>query len=171
MTGTKQIYLVVGVPCAGKSWVCEQLGALYSYVRHDDYKDTNKYIAAIVGAAAASSKPLLIETPFSMSQLVEPLESHDYKVTPVFIIEDSDTLRQRYKARERKDIPAGHLTRQETYTRRGEELRAFRGPSEAVLHHLQHLRPMEPPRSEGGQAFEDWKAEQDTTREEWPWQT
>lgn len=136
MTGTKQIYLVVGVPCAGKSWVCEQLGALYNYVRHDDYKDTNKYIAAIVGAAAASSKPLLIETPFSMSQIVEPLESHDYSVTPVFVIEDEDALKRRYEARERKTIPMGHLTRQRTYASRARELKAYAGNSEAVLKHL-----------------------------------
>lgn len=133
MTSKQPIYLVVGVPCAGKSWVCEQLRDLYTYVRHDDYMDTNKYLAAIVRASAASSRPLLVETPFSMSQLVEPLEKHGYRVEPVFIIEDDNTLKQRYRNRERKEIPAGHLTRQRTYMERAAKLDAFAGSSADVL--------------------------------------
>lgn len=136
----KTIYLVVGVPCAGKSWVCEQLDGLYSYVRHDDHIGGD-YVAAIHGRAQLTAKPLLAETPFSMSQIVEPLQARGFDVQPVFIIEDEATLRQRYRAREHKDIPAGHLSRQKTYAKRAVEQKAFYGTSAEVLGHLsQRLR-------------------------------
>lgn len=141
MTGTKQkIYMVVGVPCAGKSWVCEQLRELYTYVRHDDFMafPPRTYVEAIKANADGGHKPVLCETPFSMSQIVDPLQAKGFDVEPVFIIEDPETLRERYQAREGKPIPAGHLTRQETYMKRAH---SFFGTSAEVLEYLTQLRP------------------------------
>lgn len=135
MTAARIVYLVVGVPCAGKSWVCEQLDGLYSYVRHDDHIGGD-YVAAIHGRAQLTTKPLLAETPFSMSQIVGPLEARGFDVKPVFIIEDEATLRQRYRAREHKDIPPGHLSRQKTYAKRSLDMGAYRGDAESVLAYL-----------------------------------
>ncbi len=138
MAVSKPVYLVVGVPCAGKSWVCEQLDGLYSYVRHDDHIGGD-YPAAVHGRTLLTTKPVLAETPFSMSQIVEPLEKYGHKVVPVFIIEPEDVLRQRYRARERKDIPAGHLSRQKTYANRAREGRHLTGTSNEVLKILQNI--------------------------------
>jgi hypothetical protein len=142
--GMNQVYMVVGCPGAGKSWVCNQLTRQYEYVPHDTYKDSNAYIAAIVRQSKIATKPLLIETPFSISQLKEPLEKHDYRVTPVFIIEDPKTVRDRYRARESKPIPEGHLTRQIIYEARAIEWNAYRGTSAAVLAFLQAAVPQQP---------------------------
>jgi hypothetical protein len=138
----KQIILVVGVPCAGKSWVCEQLDGLYSYVRHDDHIGGD-YVAAIRGRTLLTTKPVLAETPFSMSQIVEPLQARGLEVKPVFIIEHPDELRARYLAREGKPIPAGHLSRQKTYEQRSKDTGAFRGNSAAVLEYLKRRAPPE----------------------------
>lgn len=133
-----QIFMVVGCPCSGKSWVCDQLREQFHYVRHDDFIGAN-YVSEIVRQYAVATKPLLIETPFSMSQIIEPLERHALRVTCVFILEQLDTLRRRYREREGKDIPAGHLVRQATYARRAIEGRAFYGTSSEVLAHLKTL--------------------------------
>jgi hypothetical protein len=146
-----QIYMVIGCPGAGKSWVCSQLTQQYEYVPHDTYKDSNAYIAAIVRQSKTATKPLLIETPFSVSQIKEPLEKHNYRVAPVFIIEDPQVIRDRYRARESKPIPEGHLTRQITYEQRAKDWHAYRGTSAAVLAFLKnavpqpHRFPWDPP--------------------------
>lgn len=132
------VYLVVGVPCAGKSWVCEQLTGQYEYVPHDEYIGQS-YVVGIAERMRTATKPLLIETPFSMSQIVGPLERAGVVVTPVFIIENHKTLEDRYQAREGKPIISGHLTRQQTYAERAQETGAFFGTSRDVLRHLQQV--------------------------------
>src|SRR3981189_320255 len=118
----KQIYMVIGCPGSGKSWVCEQLKNLYDYVPHDNYlmgsKSTSLYIEAIIAMQKGARKPLLIETPFSVSQIKDPLEKRGLRITPVFIQEHPDVIRKRYRERDGTDIPAGHLSRQTTYAER-----------------------------------------------------
>lgn len=126
-------YLLVGVPCAGKSWVCNQLRTQFEYVSHDEHIGGD-YIAAIRERAATTTKPLLIETPFSMSQIMAPL--HDFDVTPLFIVEDVSELERRYREREGKPLPNGHATRQQTYATRAGTLGAFVGDSSQTLKHL-----------------------------------
>lgn len=139
----RTVYMVVGCPCSGKSWVCEQLHEQFCYVRHDDFiGDLRIYIAAINQAAITATRPLLIETPFSMSQLEEPLNaSGRYHVVAVFILEQHEELERRYRAREGKPIPIGHLSRQKTYAKRAQERQAFSGTSAEVLRHLKGLAP------------------------------
>jgi hypothetical protein len=134
----QKIYLVVGCPGSGKSWVCEQLAGQFNHVPHDDHMEDGGrgYVPALVQAARHGSLPVLAETPFSVSQIVEPLQEYGLVVVPVFIVENEDVLRERYREREGKEIPKGHLTRQITYARRADELGAFCGDSEAVLEHL-----------------------------------
>jgi uridine kinase len=132
----KQIYLVVGTPGSGKTWVCNQLKDKYDYLPHDDFSNDLSYVSATARLADFSDKTVLIETPFSVTQIVQPLMLRGYVVTPVFIIEDEETTRNRYKSRENKDIPKGHLTRIQTYRDRAAELGAFSGTSEEVLAHL-----------------------------------
>lgn len=136
-----RVFLVVGCPGSGKSWVCEQLGSQFEYVRHDDFKDPAKYVSEIVKQARTANKALLIETPFSVSQIKEPLEKRGFDVTPVYIQEEPETLKKRYRDRENKDIPAGHLTRQETYKQRAHESGSFQGTSNQVLSYLKSAAP------------------------------
>jgi hypothetical protein len=128
------IYMVIGCPGAGKSWVCNQLVDKYEYIAHDDYKHAEKYLQVILTRKGA--RPLLIETPFSISKLKDPLETAGHHVVPVFIIEDAATVSARYAARENKPIPQSHLTRQTTYAHRAAEWGAFAGTSTEVLEHL-----------------------------------
>lgn len=135
------VYLVVGCPGSGKSWVCEQLTELFEYVHHDLYiKMTGSaYVDAILEAADHSTRPILAEAPFSISKTMEPLEEAGCTVVPVFIVEDPEVISDRYLAREGKNIPPGHLTRQRTYAERAAEYNAFTGTSDEVLVHLKSL--------------------------------
>lgn len=136
----KSIYLVVGVPGSGKSWVCEQLRDKFEYVHHDGYighiKQPEVYVDAILQKAKSATKPLLTEAPFSISQIKDPLEAQGFKVIPVFILEDPRIVSERYQKREKKQIPTGHLTRMETYRSRAREWGSFFGTSQQVLEHL-----------------------------------
>lgn len=138
----KTLYLVVGVPGSGKTWVCSQLAEKFHLIHHDGYiylKTPGAYVKAILEQAPTILRPILIEAPFSVSETVEPLEKAGYKITPFFIIEEEDVLRARYFARERKPIPPGHLTRTKTYFRRAWEGKHFYGTSDQVLAKLLEL--------------------------------
>lgn len=135
------VYMVIGCPGAGKTWVCRQLASLYNYIPHDDYRDVNRYLEAIRRNAEVATRPLLIETPFSVSQIKEPLEAKGFHVVPVFIIEHPDVIRARYREREGKPIPEGHLTRQNTYWHRAQDWQAFTGTSAHVLEYLKDAAP------------------------------
>lgn len=134
------IYLVIGVPCAGKSWVCDQLKDRFHYVPHDarlgHASKPSSYVKEIVAAAKAADKPLLAEAPFSISQIKGPLEKRGFAVTPVFISETGATVATRYYRREGRKIPRGHLTRMKTYLARADEWGAFKGTSAEVLEFL-----------------------------------
>lgn len=133
---SSKIYLVVGVPGSGKSWVCEQLASAFDHLPHDEYENLTHYISDIKRLTQFAKKPVLIETPFSVSQILGPLQADGYDVTPVFIIETEDVTTKRYEDREGKAIPKGHLTRIKTYAARAAELGSFRGTSEEVLDFL-----------------------------------
>ncbi len=137
----KPIYLVVGVPGAGKSYVCEKLTEKFEYVHHDGLiylKKPGAYLEAVREAAKSATKPLLIEAPFSVSDTVDPLEADGFEVKQVYILEDPQTVSSRYEQREGKPIPKGHLTRMETYRKRAETTAAFSGTSDEVLTFLQN---------------------------------
>lgn len=135
------VYLVVGCPGSGKSWVCDQLKDQFHYVHHDLYMDMTGpvYVHEIIKAATTSDKPVLAEAPFSISKTKDPLEAHGIKVIPVFIAEDPEVITDRYKNREKKPIPKGHLTRQNTYAQRAKLWKAFSGTSSEVLAHLKQV--------------------------------
>lgn len=134
----KQAFLVIGCPGSGKSYVCEQLKDVAHYVHHDLSIGMagDAYVNEIVAQAETATKPLLIEAPFSVSEIKEPLEAQGFTVTPVFIQEDHAVIAARYRARDGKDIPVGHLTRQDTYMARATEWQAFAGTSDQVAAHL-----------------------------------
>lgn len=140
-----KIYMVIGCPGSGKSWVCEQLRDCFDYVPHDDYamgvKGTSLYIEAIIAMHRYARKPLLIETPFSISQIKDPLEAKGFHINPVFIQEHPDVIRKRYRARGSGDLPAGHLSRQKTHKERADKWQSFQGTSNEVLAYLKNAAP------------------------------
>jgi gluconate kinase len=134
------IYLLVGVPGSGKSWVADQVGEKFEYVRNDDFmKQKGGYLTALIDRAQSAIKPILCEAPFSISELKDPLERAGHKVIPVFIIENPWVVAERYAKRENKLIPRGHLTRMETYRQRAEQWDSFKGTSSEVLEHLKSI--------------------------------
>lgn len=137
----KKAFMVIGCPGSGKSWVCDQLKELFDYVHHDLYIGMagDTYVREILKRSDSAKKPLLIEAPFSISQIKDPLEAMGFEITPVFIQEDPNVITERYLAREKKEIPKGHLTRQNTYLSRANEWKAFKGTSTQVLEHLKRL--------------------------------
>jgi hypothetical protein len=131
-----KVYLLVGCPGSGKSWVANQLRGLMDYIPHDNFiKSETAYLPHIFAhlKAKTDKKPVLIESPFSISQLKDPLEQRGVNVEVVFIQEHDHILKSRYENREGKPIPAGHLTRQRTYAERAKEYGSFSGTSQQVL--------------------------------------
>ena len=137
----RAIYLIVGTPGSGKTWVCNQLEDQYNYLPHDDFagQKDGAYVMAAARLADFSDKPVLIETPFSVSKIREPLLKRGFDVVPVFIIESEAVTSQRYEKREGKQIIPGHLSRIKTYIERAAELNAFSGTSEEVLKHMKEI--------------------------------
>ena len=135
----KRVVLLIGVPGSGKSWVASQLTSQYKYLPHDQFI-TSDYLRAIVAAyQMPDPKPLLVETPFSITKFFEGLAPHGIEITPVFIIESKEVLATRYFDRSGKYILGGHLTRQKTYEERAKQLQSFSGTSQEVLTHLKRL--------------------------------
>lgn len=138
-----KITMLVGVPGSGKSWVTNQIKSDWHVVHNDDYiGKTNQiqaYLDAIVAASKTATKPILIEAPFSISQIKEPLELRGFEVECVFIIQDEKILSQRYESRDRRPVPKGHLSRQRTYLDRAKLWGSFVGTSDEVLKHLQSV--------------------------------
>jgi hypothetical protein len=131
----KKATLLVGCPASGKSWVAEQVKDKYHYVPHDDHIGGD-YIKAAVDAVQSATKPVLLETPFSMSKIMEPLNMQGILVTPVHIQDDHEKIAERYRSREGKEIPNGHLTRQKTYLQRAMDSGDFHGTPDEVLNYL-----------------------------------
>ncbi|PWT73945.1 MAG: hypothetical protein C5B60_07480 [Chloroflexi bacterium] len=144
MGGKQKIYLLVGCPGSGKTWVCSQLGDAFHIVPHDKRRHNAAiYAREIENEMETATKPLIIETPFGVSEIMFELKvKRSYDVVPVFIIEEPGILEERYFKRSGKQIPQGHLTRQETYRERARDLGAFTGTSAEVAAMLKSGRVM-----------------------------
>ena len=128
------VYLVCGVPGSGKTWVCEQLRHKFNYVAHDDHlKDL---VGAILRSSASSSAPTITECPFAEREMRIKLTMHGFQVRPIFIVEDPDTVRSRYMAREGREPHRGALTRADSIGARAREWQAPYGTSTEMLAYL-----------------------------------
>jgi hypothetical protein len=140
------IVLLAGVPASGKSWVASRARNDFHYLPHDGYKrdkysdQLNDYLADIVIAATNinSKKPLLIETPFSVSRIAGPLERMGFQVIVVYVLETEDTLFKRHTTRG-TEARASYLTQQVTYYDRAILSDSFHGTSEEALAHILQL--------------------------------
>jgi hypothetical protein len=140
---TKTIYILVGTPGSGKTWIAKQLIDRFTFVPHDSYKTPNTYVEAIRLEATRSNKPILCETPFTLSFYTDSLSG--FEVKPIFIIETPEVTQGRYESRFRETghgqpiMPKGHLTRIDTYHKRAHELGAPMGTSSAMLDYLKKV--------------------------------
>ena len=132
-----KVYLIIGSPGSGKTWVCEQAPKTLTYVPHDDYTSESKFVKDLI--KGAQTKDTVGEIPFGLSVIEASLEAAGVKVIPLFILEKESVISSRYFLREKKIIPPGHLTRQKTYATRAKEKGAFTGTSEEVLKQLTKL--------------------------------
>lgn len=147
----QEIYILAASPGSGKSWVAEQLKHKFHYVPHDKHGQGSfpDYVRIIASEAQKSDKPVICDTPFSLSQVMGPLQERGFKVHPVFIIESPELTKERYEKREHirakeqnrywKPIPPGHLTRIRTFLERAKALNAPYGTSEQILKYLQEV--------------------------------
>lgn len=133
-----EVFILVGSPGVGKSWISQQLKNKFHVVEHDNYRNPDIYVTAL-HAASVDNPKVLGNTPFGISQIMEKLAERKIAVTPVFIIEPEDVLKKRYRGRTGKDIPQGHITRQHTYRQRAKDLGSFYGTSDEVLTYLRSI--------------------------------
>jgi DNA-binding transcriptional LysR family regulator len=134
------IYLLVGVPASGKSWVAERLKDRFIYVPHDEHIERD-YLGVIAHTARSASQPVLCETPFSVSAFTLALSGCGFTVVPVFIIENESVLKARWVSRNTPETAQkGHLTRQKTFLARAEALSSYMGTSAQVFEYLKHLK-------------------------------
>lgn len=138
------IYIIAGTPGSGKTWVCNQLENKFRVVHHDEHLQGGftgfggelGYVKELARQARIGERPVLGETPFSLSKIMEPLQGMGFEVKPVFILESESVTSQRYLDRMGKRIPKGHLTRIRTYRLRSKELNAPAGTSREILEYL-----------------------------------
>lgn len=138
-----KVYLLVGVPGSGKSWVAAQVKHLCLYLEHDAYIDNEDpegdYIKDIIELVPHAKKPVLLETPFSVSFYTEKLVKAGIPVKLLYICPDRHTLETQYRDRADRlgkpvrDINKGHLTRNRTFIDRALASGDIVGDSEAVL--------------------------------------
>lgn len=128
------IYLICGVPGAGKTWVAEQL-TNFNYLPHDQYT-VSEYGKALLNAEAHSDTPILAEAPFRISLLIDELRQHGAQVKTYYINEPLHTIAGRYQVRENKAYPKQHMTNYRKYS--GREW-TFSGSSEDVLQELKKV--------------------------------
>jgi hypothetical protein len=135
-----KIYMVIGCPGTGKTWVCNQLREHFHCVPQGNMS-SGVYVDEVLTHAKVAHKPILIEAPFGVTEIKTALETC-FKVIPIFIQEDLNVIRDRYFKREGKQIPPGNLTRQNTYKERAEAWGAYQGTSSECLAHLVSLASM-----------------------------
>lgn len=126
------VYLLVGAPASGKSWVANQLLDQFTYISYDG----NRKKTHLDLLRQPSDKPILYDPTFKISTMIRR-HSDEFNFVIVAIQEDEQTLRQRIANR------GGEWT--DTILKRNEQVRkryekygngGFIGNSKEVLEHL-----------------------------------
>ncbi len=136
------VYLLVGVPGSGKTWVLDRLPPdKFTIIRNDDFIDCMpEHTPAIVNASRAGGRPVICDVPFSMSMVTVPLGDAGVPMKAVYLIEDVNHLLLRWHERKTKQSAQdGHLTRQQTYQLRAMTSDAPCGTSDEMLEYLSRI--------------------------------
>lgn len=134
----QEVFLVVGVPGSGKSWVCEQLTQRFEYVKHDEHINSGALVPMTI-TAALGDKPVLLDCPFGERLLRGSLEAAGLKVEPFFIVEPTEVVQARYMAQRGKELPKASVTRSVTIQNRAIEWGARHGTADEVLRMLSEI--------------------------------
>lgn len=134
--GGEMIYILVGVPASGKTWVCNRIKGM-TVVRNDDYMgDRSGYVQAIK-EASKGDKPVLCEAPFAASQLIEMLHSINKPIKQVLVTGPIEEIENRYKERKNgQPFRAAFKTNHRRYEEDPDRFE-FSGTSEEVLKWLE----------------------------------
>lgn len=143
----QQIYILAGSPGSGKSWIAGQLKDKFKYVAHDTHgiESNEKFVKAIASEARNQQKPVLTDTPFSLSKIQKPLETMGFTVHPIFIIETKELTQKRYEDRHKSTgkgqpkIPKQHLSRIDSFLDMAANSGAPNGTSSEMLKYLKDL--------------------------------
>lgn len=141
------VYLVCGVPGSGKSWVCDQLKG-FVYVSHDAFIGPKTGLSKAVGTAGLvaavkeatkGKNPVVVDCPFGESELKAKLEAAGCEVEPLFIVETTAVIKERYRSRNgaSRELPKASATRAESIKERAKEWGAKCGTSKEVLSMLE----------------------------------
>jgi hypothetical protein len=128
----KPIYLICAVPASGKTWACKQLTHKFDWVPHDAHPVARYYIA-ILEAAKQSTKPILAEAPFRISELYDQLTKRGAVVKDYWILEPLEVCKRRYEQREGKAYLDQHIRAHAKYAARLKGSYARQGTSAQVL--------------------------------------
>lgn len=133
------VYMVCGIPAAGKSWVCEQLTHKFTYVPNDDYIGRRGAQIHAIMRAAEGPKPVLIDCPFAEREYRAQLEGMGLTVHPYFIITPAEVAAERYESRGNGPLAKSQVTRATSIINRAEEWGAPRGSSAQILSMLRDI--------------------------------
>ena len=128
----KIVYLICGVPGSGKTWVCESLKGLATYVPIDRYHES-ALMPTLEKTSNASDTSIVLDCPFGERLLRGRLEAAGFTVRPFFIVEPVHVVQERYYQREGRYLGKAHVTRATTILDRALEWQAPYGTSEEIL--------------------------------------
>lgn len=128
------IYVLVGVPASGKSYVCEKLKDKFVVCEHDKVPSRQLYTAA-VSALAHGGKTVIAEAPFNAQELVSALIARRHTVHQVLVTASLPELEQRYLLRAGKSYPPNFRTNHYRYLAAPHRF-LFSGTGDAVVAYL-----------------------------------
>lgn len=130
------IYLLVGAPAAGKSWVANQLTNKFTYISYDE---NNKGEHLTLLRSAPSNRAIIYDPTFKISTIIRR-HSDEFDFKLIAIQESEDILKARIA--ERKGTWTDTIMKRNTQiSKRYEKYGAdgFLGTSEEVLEYLQSI--------------------------------
>lgn len=129
------IYLLVGIPASGKSWICDRMKGM-KVIRHDDFKDRGEYLAHLWEAAADGD--VLAEAPFNAAEIVRSMNRRRVPICEVHVTGELPEIEKRYLDRTdgKKSLPANFRTNHTRYKQDHERFE-FVGTSDEVLKWLE----------------------------------
>ena len=97
----QDVYLLIGAPCSGKTWITDQVSPdEYNFVAHDTCP-LDFYGKSIDKAARLGSLPVLAEAPFRAHALVRELVGYGIEVHEIYVLVKDTVLEDRYFFRSR----------------------------------------------------------------------
>ncbi len=124
------LYILVGSPCSGKTWVMTQLKDKTKVLEHDKY--INKDYTEVLTEELMVSPVVIAESPFSASLYVDTFTKLGHTVIPIYVISDDQVLATRYKERGKDAYPPRYISQNRTFKDRISK-GSLGGDSSAVL--------------------------------------